>query len=121
MPIAIMCHLNFHCNILFSFCDKHKRDRRYSVEHDLSDLFIPQGAAAQGVNHQYAKDIDVPVPNLFPGTRTVITTDEEVISPTYLQEVNFTNAYSGVSIRNVIMEERNVYCGTYNVMVLSMV
>lgn len=79
-----------------------------------------QGAAAQGVNHQFAKDIDVPVPNLFPGTRTVITTDEEVISPTYLQEVNFSNAYSGVSTRNVIMEERNVYCGTYNVMVLSM-
>lgn len=50
----------------------------------------------------------------------MITTDEEVISPTYLQEVNFSNAYSGVSTRNVIMEERNVYCGTYNVMVLSM-
>lgn len=84
------------------------------------DVMLMQGAAAQGVNHQYAKDIDVPVPNLFPGTRTVITTDEEVISPTYLQEVNFSNAYSGVSTRNVIMEERNVYCGTYNVMVLSM-
>ncbi|XP_062599393.1 F-box and WD repeat domain containing protein 10B-like [Saccostrea cucullata] len=85
------------------------------------DVMLMQGAAAQGVNHQYAKDIDVPVPNLFPGTRTVKLTDDEVISPTYLQEVNFTNAYSGVSTRNVIMEERNVYCGTYNVMVLSMV
>ena len=78
-----------------------------------------QGAAAQGVNHTYAKDIDVLVPNLYPGSRTIVRTEEEVVSPTYLQEINFNNAYSGVSTRKVIMEERNVYCGAYNVMVLS--
>ncbi|KAK3089437.1 hypothetical protein FSP39_003593 [Pinctada imbricata] len=83
------------------------------------DVMLMQGAAAQGVNHQYAKDIDVLVPNLYPGSRTTIRTDEEVVSPTYLQEINFNNAYSGVSTRKVIMEERNVYCGAYNVMVLS--
>lgn len=33
-------------------------------------------------------------------------------------DYNWSNAYSGVSTRYVIMEERNVFCGSYNVLLL---
>ena len=33
-------------------------------------------------------------------------------------EMNIENAYTGYSARKVIMEERNVFCGSYNVLVL---
>jgi len=32
--------------------------------------------------------------------------------------MNIENAYTGYSTRKVIMEERNLYCGSYNVLVL---
>lgn len=80
-----------------------------------------QGAAAQGANPVYAKDIDVFVPNLYPGTRQTIYTKENVVKAKFKSEVTFETAFSGISNRKVIMEERNVYCGSYNVMVLSTV
>ena len=77
-----------------------------------------QGAAAQGANPVYAKDIDVLVPNVDHNTGQVIRTDDAVIKTTFKSEVSFQTAFSGVSTRKVIMEERNVYCGPYNVLVL---
>ncbi|XP_045213694.2 uncharacterized protein LOC123564291 isoform X3 [Mercenaria mercenaria] len=76
------------------------------------------GASAQGVNPVYAKDIDVLVPNSDPQTGHVIRNNDTVIKTTFKSEVNFDTAFSGVSTRKVIMEERNVYCGPYNVLVL---
>ena len=78
-----------------------------------------QGAAAQGCNPFYAKDVDVMVPNVSSDTSEVISTGEDSIQTTYKSEVNFHTAYSGYSTRNIIMEERNVYWGAYNVLVLS--
>ena len=78
-----------------------------------------QGAAAQGCNPVYAKDIDVAVPNLHLHSWEVVRTEQEHINPTYKSEVNMATAYAGYSTRHIIMEERNVYCGPYNVMVLS--
>ena len=49
----------------------------------------------------------------------MIKTDDAVIKTKFKSEVSFETAYSGISTRKVIMEERNVYCGPYNVMVLS--
>lgn len=79
---------------------------------------LMQGASAQGVNPAYAKDIDVLVPNTDPNTGHVIRNNDAVIKTTFKSEVSFDTAYSGVSTRKVIMEERNVYCGPYNVLVL---
>jgi F-box/WD-40 domain protein 10 len=80
-------------------------------------LFL-QGAAAQGANPVYANDTFVFVPELHPGTYEVVETTDSVIRTTFKSEINFRTAYSGVVTRRVIMEERNVYCGAYNVMVL---
>lgn len=80
--------------------------------------FFLQGASAQGAHPKYAKDIDVLVPNMHPGSREVVRSADRVLRASYRSEYNFDTAYSGVSTRKVIMEERNVYCGAYNVMVL---
>ena len=66
----------------------------------------------------YAKDVDVLVPNTDYATGHVIRNNEAVIKTTFKSEVSFDTAFSGVSTRKVIMEERNVYCGPYNVLVL---
>ena len=44
--------------------------------------------------------------------------DDAVVKTTFKSEVSFATAYSGIETQKVIMEERNVYCGAYNVMVL---
>ena len=84
---------------------------------NLAIWCVFQGAAAQSCNPIYAKDIDVAVPNLFPGTFDAIRTGD-LLEATFKSEISFQTAYGGYSTRNIIMEERNVYCGAYNVMVL---
>nr|KAG5713481.1 hypothetical protein BaRGS_025029 [Batillaria attramentaria] len=93
--------------------------QEYFVNQSLvEEVMLMQGAAAQGANPVYANDVDVLVPELEPGTYEVLETEDGVIKTTFKSEINFKTAYSGVVTRKVIMEERNVYCGAYNVMVL---
>ncbi|XP_074649289.1 F-box and WD repeat domain containing protein 10B-like [Tubulanus polymorphus] len=94
--------------------------REHFVNQQLwEDVMLMQGAAAAGVNPLYAQDTDVPVPNLVPGTLEVIKTTDNIIETTFKSEANFQTGYSGICTRNVIMEERNVYCGAYNIMVVN--
>lgn len=59
------------------------------------------------------------VPNLKPGSyEVVLKPDESEVKVTFKSECNWENAYAGYSTRNVIMEERNVLCGAYNVLVM---
>ncbi len=66
----------------------------------------------------FANDVDVIVPRIDSDTNDVMFTDGAVIKTTFKSEINFTTAYSGLATLKVIMEERNVYCGAYNVMVI---
>ena len=77
-----------------------------------------QGAAAHGCNPYYAKDIDVIVPNISPNSYEAIKTGSDMIEAGYKSEHSLETAYAGYQTRKIIMEERNVYCGPYNVMVL---
>ncbi|CAI9725629.1 CMT1A duplicated region transcript 1 [Octopus vulgaris] len=77
-----------------------------------------KGAMSHGVNPTYAKDIDVIVPNVCNQTWNVIYNGEPTIDTSSLNEVNFEAAFSGISTRKVIMEEKNIFCGAYNVMIL---
>ena len=70
------------------------------------------------MNPFYAKDIDVPVPNVEIDSWNTITTGTGFVDTKFKSEMSFQAAYGGYSVRNIIMEERNVYCGAYNVMVL---
>ena len=64
------------------------------------------------------------MPNLKLGSFDVIPLDEnkciekKAITHKSRSECNWDNAYSGISTRNVILEERNVFCGSYNVLLL---
>ncbi|KAH9503984.1 F-box/WD repeat-containing protein 10 [Bulinus truncatus] len=83
------------------------------------EVLLMQGASAHGANPVYANDIDVLVPNVEPGTHDVIPSTGDVIKTTFKSEMSFETGYSGISTRKVIMEERNIYCGAYNVMVVA--
>lgn len=48
----------------------------------------------------------------------VLKPDEAQVNATFKSECSWSNAYAGYSTRNVIMEERNVLCGQYNVLVM---
>lgn len=59
------------------------------------------------------------MPNLVPGTYDIVSNpNEEEVKDVFKSESNWHSAYSGFSTRNVIMEERNVFCGPYNVLLL---
>ncbi|PAA83802.1 hypothetical protein BOX15_Mlig026756g1, partial [Macrostomum lignano] len=88
------------------------------------EVMLLQGTLANTVNPRYASDLDVPVPNQERGSHKVRLTGEPLTDQRdpnghlFKNECNFEAGYRGVSTRNVIMEERNVYCGPYNVLVL---
>jgi F-box/WD-40 domain protein 10 len=98
--------------------------------------------ASRGCNPLYAKDIDVLVPNVAQGSnhciRTELLKSAKAKSPTAfdaeldnselgedgdgankMQLTPMQKAYEGYSTRKIIMEERNVFCGAFNVMVLA--
>jgi F-box/WD-40 domain protein 10 len=78
-----------------------------------------KGTSSKGSNPKYANNVDVKVPNLVPGTNEfILNPEEKEINATLKSECNWTSAYAGYSTRNVIMEERNVFCGAYNVLLL---
>ncbi len=59
------------------------------------------------------------MPNLYPGTNECKRNDnEKEINVAFKNECNWVNAYAGYQLRNVIMEERNVFCGSYNLILL---
>jgi F-box/WD-40 domain protein 10 len=48
----------------------------------------------------------------------ILNLNEKEITTMFKTECNWANAFAGYSTRNVIMEERNVFCGGYNVLVV---
>ncbi|XP_033118488.1 CMT1A duplicated region transcript 1 protein-like [Anneissia japonica] len=85
----------------------------------VEDVMLMQGSSAQGGNPVYAKHIKIPVPQLIPDTRDPLPADTPPDNVSYRSEINIDSCYSGIVTDEVEMEERNVYCGGYNVMVLS--
>ncbi len=73
-----------------------------------------QGVTAQNYNPHYARDIDVLVPD--PSVESDMPDDN---TPFLKSQVNYSTAYKDCATRKVIMEERNVFCGPYNVLLLS--
>lgn len=59
------------------------------------------------------------MPNLVPNTVKVQLLDgQKPIHQKSKNDFTWSIAYSGISTRFVIMEERNVFCGSYNVLLL---
>ncbi|XP_078658550.1 F-box and WD repeat domain containing protein 10B-like [Branchiostoma floridae x Branchiostoma belcheri] len=84
------------------------------------EVLFYQGSSARGCNPVYAKRVDVAVPILRDGTLDPLSNSPEAMEVvTHKDDSSFLTAYAGIVTRSVTMEERNVYCGAYNVMVLA--
>ncbi|XP_038064299.1 CMT1A duplicated region transcript 1 protein-like [Patiria miniata] len=83
------------------------------------EVMLMQGSSAQGGNPVFANHRAVPVPRLVGDCRNVAPSDLPAMEVDFKSEINIASSYSGIVTDNVKMEERNVYCGAYNVMVLS--
>lgn len=81
-------------------------------------FFIFQGSAALQCNPFFARDTLVPVPDIFRLDRT------EKSSPKKKNQEKSTSTWkkmyeaNDIPTRLVLMEEKNVYCGPYNVLLL---
>nr|XP_006821837.1 PREDICTED: F-box/WD repeat-containing protein 10-like [Saccoglossus kowalevskii] len=85
------------------------------------EVMLMQGASAQGCNPVYAKKIQVAVPRLMSNESFDIAPnlEEERQDVHFKSEITLQQSYSGILTEEITVEERNVYCGSYNVMVLS--
>ncbi|UJR33079.1 hypothetical protein I4U23_020538 [Adineta vaga] len=83
------------------------------------DVMLLQSSAALQCNPYFARDILVPVPDLY-CTTTNETLARKKKSSNDKNTFNWNKIYEGIKIptRLVLMEERNVYCGPYNVLLL---
>ncbi|CAF3324694.1 unnamed protein product [Rotaria socialis] len=83
------------------------------------DMMLLQSSATLQCNPVFARDTLVPVPDLFrinanekPSPRKRALTDKNISTWNQIYEVN------SIPTRLVLMEERNIYCGPYNVLLL---
>ncbi|XP_078506983.1 F-box/WD repeat-containing protein 10 [Lissotriton helveticus] len=82
----------------------------------LDEAMILQGTSPKGVSACYAKVREVPVPKLAEDGDTIQKIENLPLSR--LKE-DLDAAYTGLETETISMEERNVFCGSYNVMVLT--
>ncbi|CAB4038357.1 CMT1A duplicated region transcript 1 -like [Paramuricea clavata] len=91
----------------------------------MEEVMMMQGATAKGLNPKYAKKLNVCVPKYKDEMRNDIDHSEVVPSTSFLRsredELHFRSmayCYEGIETIHVEMEERNLFCGAYNVFVL---
>jgi F-box/WD-40 domain protein 10 len=95
----------------------HKASFLKKIRHD--DIMLLKGISSKACNPRYASNTDVKVPNLYPGSHELMRkSDEAEVEIAFKTECNWANAYAGYHTRNIVMEERNVFCGPYNVLLL---
>ncbi len=104
----------YWCNLIK---EVHKSSFLKKIKTD--DIMLLKGISSKACNPKYASNTDVKVPNLLPGTNELVRRDDEPeVNIMFKTECSWLNAYAGFSTRNIIMEERNLFCGSYNVLLL---
>ncbi|XP_072168163.1 F-box and WD repeat domain containing protein 10B-like [Diadema setosum] len=83
------------------------------------EVMLMQGSSAKGGNPVFANHIDIPVPRLAGDSYDVLLSDDPPEEVNFKSDISLSTSYSGLVTHDVEMEERNIYCGAYNVMVLS--
>ena len=90
-------------------------------------LYIFQGATAKGLNPTYAKKLEVCIPGCETEDQTRITDHPSRTNTTdnlirkrdnELQYRSMAYCYEDIETTTVELEERNLFCGAYNVFVL---
>ncbi|XP_063309434.1 F-box and WD repeat domain containing protein 10B [Pelobates fuscus] len=82
-----------------------------------NDAMILRGTSSRGVNVTYAKIQNVPIPKIGDDGNAILRTEKKIIEKKPGESLEA--AYIDNETETVLMEERNVYCGPYNVLMLS--
>uniref|UniRef100_A0A2K6UGG0 Uncharacterized protein n=1 Tax=Saimiri boliviensis boliviensis TaxID=39432 RepID=A0A2K6UGG0_SAIBB len=77
-----------------------------------------QGSCTRGIDPNYASKVSIPVPNMVDDGKRVRVKPQKWKLRTK-NDYNLWTAYQNQETQQVLMEERNVFCGTYNVRILS--
>ncbi|XP_031993908.1 F-box and WD repeat domain containing protein 10B isoform X1 [Hylobates moloch] len=77
-----------------------------------------QGSYTRGIDSNYANKVSIPVPKMVDDGKRMRVKHPQWKLRTK-NEYNLWTAYQNQETQQVLMEERNVFCGTYNVRILS--
>ncbi|XP_032136103.1 CMT1A duplicated region transcript 1 protein [Sapajus apella] len=83
-----------------------------------SQIAFLQGSCTRGIDPNYSSKVSIPVPKMVDDGKRVRMKPQKWKLRTK-NDYNLWTAYQNQETQQVLMEERNVFCGTYNVRILS--
>ncbi|XP_023043841.1 CMT1A duplicated region transcript 1 protein isoform X3 [Piliocolobus tephrosceles] len=83
-----------------------------------NQIIFMQGSYTRGIDPNYANKVSIPVPKMVDDGKRMRVKHPKWKLRTK-NEYNLWTAYQNQETQQVLMEERNVFCGTYNVRILS--
>lgn len=108
-----------------SFVSQHWAALTQQVKLDLSmhsflqnQISLLQGSYTRGIDPNYASKVSIPVPKIVNDGKRSRSKNQKWKLRTK-NDYNLWNAYQNQETQLVQMEERNVFCGTYNIRILS--
>ncbi|XP_029069200.1 CMT1A duplicated region transcript 1 protein [Monodon monoceros] len=85
------------------------------IQHQITLL---QGSYTRGIDPNYANKVTIPVPKMADDGKHLCVKNQKWKLRTK-NDYNLWTAYQNQETQQVQMEERNVFCGTYNIRILS--
>ncbi|KAM6174556.1 LOW QUALITY PROTEIN: F-box and WD repeat domain containing protein 10B [Erethizon dorsatum] len=83
-----------------------------------NQMVLLQGSHIRGVEPSYANRLPIPVPKMTDDGKLMRVKNQKWKLRTK-NDYNLWTAYQNQETQQVLMEERNVFCGTYNIRILS--
>ncbi|XP_073874726.1 F-box and WD repeat domain containing protein 10B isoform X5 [Macaca fascicularis] len=83
-----------------------------------NQIVFMQGSYTRGIDPNYANKVSIPVPKMVDDGKRMRVKHPKWKLRTK-NEYNLWTAYQNQETQQVLMEERNIFCGTYNVRILS--
>ncbi|KAB0360128.1 hypothetical protein FD754_004284 [Muntiacus muntjak] len=92
------------------------------IQHQIAFLqhfcYFPQGSYTRGIDPNYANKVIIPVPKMMDDGKRLRVKNQKWKLRTK-NDYNLWTAYQNQETQQVQMEERNVFCGSYNIRILS--
>ncbi|XP_055450206.1 F-box and WD repeat domain containing protein 10B isoform X2 [Psammomys obesus] len=108
-----------------AFVSQHWAALTQQVKQDLAmnsfiqnQISVLQGSYMRGIDPTYANKVSVPVPTISDDEKRMRSKNQKW-KLRAKNDYNLYNAYQNQETQMVQMEERNVFCGTYNIRILS--
>ncbi|XP_059237120.1 F-box and WD repeat domain containing protein 10B isoform X2 [Mustela nigripes] len=83
-----------------------------------SHITFLQGSYTKGIDPNYANKLFIPVPKITDNGKCIRVKNQKLKLRTK-NDYNLWAAYQNQETQQVLMEERNIFCGTYNIRILS--